>query len=598
MYKLPKISLALALLLAIGCSPFESTDPPDESNVARSCHTNDDCPDDNLFCTGTERCSPTGECIGTGNPCLSGEQCNEDASRCDNCAIDENCDDHNACTVEACVDGQCAYSPFVCQYGLDCVNGQCEDLCNTTECDDGDICTRDRCSGGVCSWEPRECSFGQRCSTQAGGCVPAPGDPCLLQCLWSECHPRPLDEFEDYETLRTSWLADDETCLQYEGYYSWRLAGVCADGTLFLADFFGLGSETHFFDGTTGQFTSLQSTTDVIDSYCCGRAYWPLDFACEGAVITELICGTDEIEVGDPFSIYLDGFCEPDGHGEDACLINFYEPGPGPWTPPALSDFDDFDTKKAQWLEETYVCGSAAGSNNFRVVGVCDDASVFLSQLYYGDYLTDYFDPSTGEFRARTYQSYEVDATCCGRSFYPELHPCENATITEVVCGTQIEVGQVLTDLNETPCEAAYDPCALPCKYVGDPDCPSFPGPNFERYTTARDYWLSQPGCAGETPYEFGIEVVAGTCADGTQFLLDVYFISHVHYYDPVTDRLIAYIRWDDVVYPDSPCGSETYWPSLFSCEDAVVTEVICTTNDYGYEVGDTIGYLEQNDEP
>jgi hypothetical protein len=40
------------------------------------------CPDDGLFCTGDEFCDPVADCSSSGDPCLEGEICDEDADIC------------------------------------------------------------------------------------------------------------------------------------------------------------------------------------------------------------------------------------------------------------------------------------------------------------------------------------------------------------------------------------------------------------------------------------------------------------------------------------------------------------------------------------
>jgi hypothetical protein len=49
--------------------------------AAPECVVDGDC-NDGLFCTGTERC-PSGHCVHSGNPCGTGETCNETSNACD-----------------------------------------------------------------------------------------------------------------------------------------------------------------------------------------------------------------------------------------------------------------------------------------------------------------------------------------------------------------------------------------------------------------------------------------------------------------------------------------------------------------------------------
>src|SRR5256885_4470 len=89
-----------------------------------------------------------------GNACTRGDSCNADG-RC----VGEPlvCNDDNPCTADACVDGQCVFSPTV---GASCNDGNActtEDRCVQTPagvtgcqgtpvgCDDGNSCTADSC---------------------------------------------------------------------------------------------------------------------------------------------------------------------------------------------------------------------------------------------------------------------------------------------------------------------------------------------------------------------------------------------------------------------------------------------------------------------
>jgi hypothetical protein len=46
------------------------------------------CPDDGLFCTGTESCQPFAGCFSSGNPCPDPSQCNEEQNQCLDCSTE------------------------------------------------------------------------------------------------------------------------------------------------------------------------------------------------------------------------------------------------------------------------------------------------------------------------------------------------------------------------------------------------------------------------------------------------------------------------------------------------------------------------------
>ncbi|MCO6439031.1 MAG: S8 family serine peptidase [Phycisphaerae bacterium] len=89
----------------VGCtddSCNEGTDSCD--NVPNDAN----CPDDGLFCNGTEFCHVVNDCDSTGDPC-GGLSCNEATDTCESveCTVPADCDDGNACTVDDCVGNVC-----------------------------------------------------------------------------------------------------------------------------------------------------------------------------------------------------------------------------------------------------------------------------------------------------------------------------------------------------------------------------------------------------------------------------------------------------------------------------------------------------------
>ncbi len=82
------------------------------------------------------------------------------------CSIDAHCRDQQACTVDRCVGGGCAF-----------VAGQ-----DGVGCDDGDGCTvKDACASGACKGSPRDCDDGNACTAgdrcEAGDCVAGTSRP-------------------------------------------------------------------------------------------------------------------------------------------------------------------------------------------------------------------------------------------------------------------------------------------------------------------------------------------------------------------------------------------------------------------------------------
>src|SRR3989442_5509272 len=132
------------------------------------CTTNADCPDDGIFCNGTESCDTgIGQCVSSGDPCVSGVECNngpcDETTHCLTPAGMACTSDSNPCTDDQC-DG----------------NGTCAHQNNTNACDDGNACTtNDTCAGGTCTGTPvlngTVCDDGNFCTAsdacQNGTCV-------------------------------------------------------------------------------------------------------------------------------------------------------------------------------------------------------------------------------------------------------------------------------------------------------------------------------------------------------------------------------------------------------------------------------------------
>ncbi len=157
----------------------------DDTCVNGSCVftvNNLNCPDDSLFCNGTEFCDATLDCQSTGDPCAVGTFCNDTTDTCDECALDVHCDDLVPCTDDTCVSGSCVFTTNnlncvddglfctgseICDATLDCIStgnpclagefcndvtDACEECQFNTDCTDGVLCTDDTCVGGVCTY--------------------------------------------------------------------------------------------------------------------------------------------------------------------------------------------------------------------------------------------------------------------------------------------------------------------------------------------------------------------------------------------------------------------------------------------------------------
>lgn len=104
------------------------------------------------------------------------------------CFADADCDDGVACTIDACVQARCAFTPVPsrCDDGVDCTVDICRpDGCVSVPddgaCDDGVDCTDDACGAQGCVSTPQdtECDDGIDCTVDTcgpEGCVSVPDD--------------------------------------------------------------------------------------------------------------------------------------------------------------------------------------------------------------------------------------------------------------------------------------------------------------------------------------------------------------------------------------------------------------------------------------
>jgi|CXWL01.1.fsa_nt_gi hypothetical protein len=208
----------------------------DSCNANQCVHTPYDahCPNDGIFCNGTESCDGLFGCVSSGSPCEVGAICDEETDLCRICNNDADCDDSNPCTVgHACVDGACVPGASVdcSSAGNQCAAascdpsggvGNCDGLTpvqNGTSCDDGLYCTViDSCQAGNCGGTARDCSaLGDQCyvavcNEESDTCQTLPlggetmcddGDECTVgdACEAGVCHGLLLYGLEQWSAL-------------------------------------------------------------------------------------------------------------------------------------------------------------------------------------------------------------------------------------------------------------------------------------------------------------------------------------------------------------------------------------------------------------
>jgi hypothetical protein len=145
------------------CQPLEpcQDETEDECDDGSAC-TSDAC-QDNLclhdFCSDGTRCCPETGCAAE-------------------CCSDQECDgDDDPCTVGVCTDGKCGQAPL-CGDGESCCvspdgGASCGGCCSASDCQDAIGCTVDACVEGACVFTPNNklCPALQRCLVAKGGCA-------------------------------------------------------------------------------------------------------------------------------------------------------------------------------------------------------------------------------------------------------------------------------------------------------------------------------------------------------------------------------------------------------------------------------------------
>ena len=107
----------------------------------------------------------------------------------------------------------------------------------------------------------------------------------------------------------------------------------------------------------------------------------------------------------------------------------------------AFEEYEDSSTTREQWLAELAELGCDDVFPSV-VVGECsNNSAIFLSRSDGVTSLTHYFSPDTEGFISLTSVSDSINLSCLGVGYWPEHLECNDAVITEVLCGTQLEVG-------------------------------------------------------------------------------------------------------------------------------------------------------------
>lgn len=170
--------------LGPGAAGDPDCDDPDTCDGAGVCKPNYKpnqtvCTDDDLFCTGAERCNANGRCLHSGNPC-AGQQvtktCDEAIDMCVVCILDGDCPtDSNPCTDHRCISGQCQ-TPFTAA-NAPCGDATDSDCTDPDTCDGAGVCRPNHVANGTpCTDDGLFCNGVEVCTN--GACAPTGTNPC------------------------------------------------------------------------------------------------------------------------------------------------------------------------------------------------------------------------------------------------------------------------------------------------------------------------------------------------------------------------------------------------------------------------------------
>jgi len=153
--------------------------------------------------------------------------------------------------------------------------------------------------------------------------------------------------------------------------------------------------------------------------------------------------------------------------GAESCLFAFCITGPPPCEGPLSSESCDEREQAcidpcAVTSSECVIDGQAdyqttLGSGDgfpdcldfeavlgWRVGGLCEDGTLFVSSSDSLHEMVRFFEAGTAALRAWMFQSDSIDCECAGLSYCPARYECNEARVTDVICGSRFEVGDAI----------------------------------------------------------------------------------------------------------------------------------------------------------
>lgn len=202
----------------------------------------------------------------------------------------------------------------------------------------------------------------------------------------------------------------------------------------------------------------VHCTVDVCGETGCTST--PDDSVChDGIDCTQDVCGQggcastpDDSVCTAEHAICLTGHTEFEVEGVlrdclgccDPCIARC----PGLGGCPPLEEFPGLEDARADLIERLQDL-DCASDFPFAVAGRCADGTRFLYELLDLFSLVGYFDENTGAYFAFQTTSDVVIPPCNGVFYGPTRFSCEDATVTEVLCGNAFDVGDMIDSLEK-----------------------------------------------------------------------------------------------------------------------------------------------------
>ncbi len=353
-----------------GATPDSTTPGPDtDAGEQPACRIDADC----ASLGAGYRCEQS-RCLPPVCPCGPEDPCTATTPDCWQCERDEDCEDQDPCTVNACTGRLCTFTPIdeCCAQDADCddANPCTNDTCPNyrclhqsipgccqldRDCDDGDPCTVDACAEGTCRHE----SLGDHCCDADNDCDD--GDPCTTDaCRQGRCvHPRTSDEprcgcVDFGDMCDDNNPCSDDVCDEFTRRCAYTAAGVPPAGVRCCTTASGCNDGDPATEDLCENFTCVHVSRPA----CQGHEQCATAFPCHAGICFEGYCNrgqaiagccvrSSDCDDGDTCTVDL---CDGNGRCQ-----NTFQLGPG------CCSGRDSDCDDGLDCSQDYCCRSSGG---------------------------------------------------------------------------------------------------------------------------------------------------------------------------------------------------------------------------------------------